>query len=166
MITVTKKVIRARLIRGSLELDSRELALISSPFSICGAEALMDSPLLITPSSLAAKSTMVVQIEEIEPCIDVLSTRAELGYGLDEIGERFGVTIRSAAGVVIAPCGDFPRLARIFCIRLNPREQFAIATPFCDLFFHRFMVEAGEVEKMPIHAFAVIAVFAEFAGEQ
>ena len=79
--------------------------------------------------------------------------------------QRLVVAVRRAAQMILAPRGDFPRLARDFRVGLNPRQQLKVAAAFRDFIFQRVGFETDEVEEMPVHAFGTVTIFAEFAGE-
>src|SRR5258705_6259316 len=77
-------------------------------------------------SRLAAEGAMIVEIKEIEPCVDVFAQRIEFLHFVGELAERLVIAVRRAAQMIIAPRGDFPRLARCFRIGLNPGQQVKI----------------------------------------
>ena len=109
---------------------------------------------------------MAVKIKQIKPGVDIFARRAELFHFVREISDRLGIAVGCATQMIVAPRGDFPRLALLFRVGMNPRKQFVIAAAFGDFGFQRLVVETGEVEEMRVHAFAAVMIFAQFAGER
>ena len=63
--------------------------------------------------------------------------------------------------VIAGPGSDFRRRAFVFCIGLNPFQDFSVAFASGEFFFHRFSIDAGELDEMLVHR-AVEVIFAIF----
>jgi hypothetical protein len=120
----------------------------------------------VRKSRLPAKRAIIIQVHQVEPGVNILAQWIELLHLIRKFNQCLGVTVRRAAQMKLAPRGDFPRLTLMFRVGLNPRQHVEITAAFREFCLQRFVVEADEVEKMPVHAAAAVTVFAEFAGER
>src|SRR5438067_5154936 len=88
---------------------------------------------------------MIVEIDEVEPSLNVFPVFCELADGLGKELQRLDVTTGTAAIHEAAPLLDLPGRAFVRRIRIYPFENFAITFSGRQLFAQRREIEAEEI---------------------
>src|SRR5258707_10454677 len=94
---------------------------------ICFSVFVLNCYLFVSLSCLAAETDVVVQFEDIKPCLDVLAGLAEFSDKFGKKLERLGVAVWPALFKICRPGFDFPRSPRGFGMGLDPFKDFAVA---------------------------------------
>src|SRR5450756_2395260 len=67
--------------------------------------------------------------------------------------------------MILAPRGDLPRLTLMLRVSLDPRQYIPVAAALGEFLLQGFVVEADEVEKMPVHSLPTVMVFPQLPGD-
>src|SRR6202011_4931953 len=77
----------------------------------------------------ASRADVVVEIDGVEPRLDVFASLGVLPNVFGKKGQSFAITFRSPLFHVTGPGFDFPRGARRLGIAVDPFKDFAVAFP-------------------------------------
>src|SRR5256885_2083121 len=96
-------------------------------------------------SWLAAESDVVVQIDELEPGLNIFAVLREVADVLGEGLKRLDITARSAACHIRAPGVDLPGGAFMFSVCVHPFKDFAVAFAGGQLLLQGDEIEAEKI---------------------
>jgi hypothetical protein len=96
----------------------------------------------------SAEADVVVEIESIEPGLDVLSGLAVLADVFGKAGKSLGITVGAALVEVGGPGFNFPGSARCLGVLQDPGENFSIALAGRELLQQGLRIKIEETDKM------------------
>jgi hypothetical protein len=106
---------------------------------------------------------VVIQIQKVEPSLDVSARLTERTYRLRKELKRFGVAVLSPFVLEARPPIDFPSSPVVLGVCQNPFQQFTVTLAGLNLSHQCVGIEAEVIQKMLIEE-AIIVVFALFAN--
>jgi hypothetical protein len=118
----------------------------------------------VSGSGFPAEADVVVEIDGVEPRLDVFASLGVLPNVFGKKGQSFAITFRSPLFHVTGPGFDFPRGARRLGIGVDPFKDFTVAFPGRQLLRKGFEIEPEEPDEVLVGR-RVVIVFAVFPGE-
>src|SRR5437764_9333607 len=94
---------------------------------------------------LAAEADMIVEIDQLEPCLYVFAIVGEFADVLGEVLKGLDVAARTSAHHECAPGIDLPGRAFLFRVGVDPFQDFAV--PFAR---GKLLLQSGEIETRKI----------------
>ena len=113
----------------------------------------------VSGSGFPAEADVVVEIDGVEPRLDVFASLAELPDVFGKPGETLSIAVGPPLFHVSRPGFDLPRRSRSFGVGLDPSEYFPVALSSGQLLQKGFGIETEKPDKVLVRV-GIVFVFA------